>query len=85
MSGERVLVTGGVANPVDVDVVEADLTRDDGWPQAVAGTDFVLHVASPFPASCTTTSARPVAEFRCAPCPTGSCAPSHWSTPPSGP
>lgn len=42
---------GGVANPADVDVVEADLTRDAGWPQAVAGTDFVLHVASPYPAS----------------------------------
>ena len=24
--------------------------RDAGWPQAVAGCDFVLHVASPFPA-----------------------------------
>jgi len=28
----------------------ADLTSDDGWAQAVAGCDFVLHVASPFPA-----------------------------------
>src|SRR5690349_21038555 len=28
----------------------ADLTRDAGWAQAVAGCDFVLHVASPFPA-----------------------------------
>ncbi len=27
----------------------ADLERDAGWPDAVAGCDFVLHVASPFP------------------------------------
>ncbi len=27
----------------------ADLERDAGWPEAVAGCDFVLHVASPFP------------------------------------
>lgn len=25
----------------------ADLTKDDGWAQAVAGVDYVLHVASP--------------------------------------
>jgi len=30
---------------------EADLSRDNGWPEAVAGCRFVLHVASPFPAS----------------------------------
>lgn len=29
----------------------ADLERDKGWPQAVAGCDYVLHVASPFPAT----------------------------------
>jgi nucleoside-diphosphate-sugar epimerase len=29
----------------------ADLERDAGWPEAVAGCDFVLHVASPFPAT----------------------------------
>ena len=29
----------------------ADLTADAGWPQAVAGCDYVLHVASPFPAN----------------------------------
>jgi dihydroflavonol-4-reductase len=27
----------------------ADLERDDGWAEAVAGCDYVLHVASPFP------------------------------------
>jgi dihydroflavonol-4-reductase len=29
--------------------VAADLTSDDGWPAAVTGCDYVLHVASPFP------------------------------------
>ncbi len=27
----------------------ADLTSDAGWPEAAAGCDYVLHVASPFP------------------------------------
>ncbi|MGA7134884.1 MAG: aldehyde reductase [Mycobacterium sp.] len=27
----------------------ADLTSDDEWPEAVEGSDFVLHVASPYP------------------------------------
>ncbi len=31
--------------------VAADLESDAGWPQAVAGCDYVLHVASPFPAT----------------------------------
>lgn len=30
-------------------VAAADLSRDDGWDAAVAGCDYVLHVASPFP------------------------------------
>ena len=29
--------------------IPADLTKDEGWDQAAAGCDFVLHVASPFP------------------------------------
>ena len=28
---------------------QADLTQDHGWADAVAGCDYVLHVASPFP------------------------------------
>lgn len=31
--------------------VVADLQDDAGWPQAVAGCDYVLHIASPFPPS----------------------------------
>jgi|SRR5436305_1020999 len=30
-------------------VLAADLARDEGWDEAVAGCDYVLHVASPFP------------------------------------
>ena len=33
-----------------LEFVYADLLRDEGWDQAVAGCDFVLHIASPFPA-----------------------------------
>jgi nucleoside-diphosphate-sugar epimerase len=32
-----------------LDFAVADLSSDDGWADAVAGCDFVLHVASPFP------------------------------------
>jgi dihydroflavonol-4-reductase len=32
-----------------LDVVAADLTRDDGWRDAVEGCRFVMHVASPLP------------------------------------
>jgi len=46
-------VRAAVASVVDPDdrlaVLAADLTRDDGWPEAVEGCDYVLHVASPFP------------------------------------
>src|SRR4051812_47147038 len=33
----------------ELDIVAADLTADDGWAEAAAGCDYVLHVASPFP------------------------------------
>jgi len=32
-----------------LELVEADLTLDDGWADAVRGCTYVLHVASPFP------------------------------------
>ncbi len=32
----------------------ADLERDDGWDEAVAGCDYVMHVASPMPAAAPT-------------------------------
>jgi len=33
----------------DLALVLADLSADEGWPEAVAGTRYVVHVASPFP------------------------------------
>jgi len=39
---------GGDAN-APIEFVAADLTSDAGWPEAVAGCAYVLHVASPFP------------------------------------
>jgi nucleoside-diphosphate-sugar epimerase len=43
------LAAAGV-DPVDrLTVVTADLSRDEGWAEAVAGCDHVLHIASPFP------------------------------------
>lgn len=32
-----------------LEIVEADLTRDEGWADAARGCTYVLHVASPFP------------------------------------
>src|SRR6185437_1798133 len=46
----RVMLKVGGAEPGDaLTFAKADLLSDDGWPEAVAGCDFVLHVASPFP------------------------------------
>jgi nucleoside-diphosphate-sugar epimerase len=42
----------GDAEPGDrLSFIAADLENDAGWPEAVAGCEYVLHVASPFPAS----------------------------------
>eukprot|EP01035_Chromulina_nebulosa_P035230 gene35230-47346_t len=32
-----------------IELVEADLSSDTGWDEAVAGCDYILHLASPFP------------------------------------
>lgn len=38
------------ARAKDIEFVEADLSSDAGWAEAVKGCEFVQHVASPFPA-----------------------------------
>jgi nucleoside-diphosphate-sugar epimerase len=43
------LKAGGLDAGEELTFAVADLTSDDGWAEAVAGCDFVLHVASPFP------------------------------------
>lgn len=40
---------GGVGGGLEF--VQADLQNDQGWNQAAEGCDYVLHVASPFPAT----------------------------------
>ncbi|BFI95659.1 MAG: aldehyde reductase [Rhodanobacter sp.] len=46
----RAMLRQGGAEPgARLSFAEADLERDEGWVEAVAGCDHVLHVASPFP------------------------------------
>jgi nucleoside-diphosphate-sugar epimerase len=48
----RALLQQGGATPGErLTLIAADLENDAGWAQAVAGCDYVLHVASPFPAN----------------------------------
>ena len=48
----RAMLKEGGAEPGDrLSFAAADLERNDGWSEAVAGCDYVLHVASPFPAT----------------------------------
>jgi dihydroflavonol-4-reductase len=43
------LKEGGVAPGAPLQFFAADLESDAGWKEAVAGCDFVLHIASPLP------------------------------------
>jgi nucleoside-diphosphate-sugar epimerase len=43
------LASAGVEAGERLSILAADLGADDGWPEAVAGCDYVLHIASPFP------------------------------------
>jgi len=46
------LKQGGAKDPgKTLSFFAADLESDAGWPEAVAGCDYVLHVASPFPST----------------------------------
>src|SRR5262245_42151006 len=40
---------GGAEAGERLSFIAADLNNDAGWPEAVAGCEYVLHVASPFP------------------------------------
>ncbi|MGD8826060.1 MAG: aldehyde reductase [Myxococcales bacterium] len=46
---ETMEANAGVGLGDRLEIVEADLTRDEGWADAVRGCSYVLHVASPFP------------------------------------
>jgi nucleoside-diphosphate-sugar epimerase len=45
----RDLVRAGGQDPTEIEFVVADLLQDEGWLDAVDGTRYVLHVASPLP------------------------------------
>lgn len=45
------LATAGSDRADSVRFFAADLTADEGWDEAVAGAHYVLHVASPYPAT----------------------------------
>ena len=46
----RAMLRNGGAEPGDqLSFVAAELMSDAGWPAAVSGCEYVLHVASPFP------------------------------------
>jgi nucleoside-diphosphate-sugar epimerase len=48
----RAMLAAAGADPGErLTFVLADLERDEGWSAAVAGCEYVLHIASPFPAS----------------------------------
>ncbi len=46
----KALQEGGITDFSNLSFIEADLTSDNNWDEAVKGCDYVLHVASPFPA-----------------------------------
>ncbi len=48
-AGVRAMLKAHGADTVRLTFVEAELTADGGWAEAVAGCEFVLHMASPFP------------------------------------
>ena len=48
---EAMVREGGAASPETVSFFTANLTADGGWREAVAGCDYVLHVASPLSTS----------------------------------
>lgn len=43
------LAAAGIAPGNRLEVVAANLTSDEGWPEAATDCRFVLHIASPFP------------------------------------
>jgi dihydroflavonol-4-reductase len=46
----RLLKASGINSFDNLTFIEADLTKDDNWDEAVKDCTYVLHIASPFPA-----------------------------------
>ena len=47
----KMLKDAGADASAQLSFFAADLERDEGWQEAIAGCDFVIHVASPMPAA----------------------------------
>src|SRR6266849_6226608 len=48
-AGVRAMLTDAGADPTALSFVAANLEQDAGWAAAVAGVDYVIHLASPMP------------------------------------
>jgi len=46
----NILKSAGITSFENLTFIEADLTKDQNWEEAIKGCTYVLHVASPFPA-----------------------------------
>jgi len=46
----KALKDGGITSFEKLSFYEADLNGQDGWEEAIKGSEYILHVASPFPA-----------------------------------
>ncbi|MCB0829464.1 MAG: NAD-dependent epimerase/dehydratase family protein, partial [Solirubrobacterales bacterium] len=42
-------ISNEIGRPAGIEFFEANLDSDEGWPEAVSGCRYVLHIASPFP------------------------------------
>src|SRR5499427_2414854 len=63
--GVREMMKAAGADPGDrLAFFAADLVRDEGWTAAVAGCDYVIHVASPIPAAAPKTDAELIVPAR---------------------
>lgn len=49
-SAVRAMLTQAAVDPSALEFAVADLSTDDGWDEAMTDVDYVLHMASPFPA-----------------------------------
>jgi len=47
---QNILKSAGITSFENLTFIEADLTKDQNWEEAVKGCTYVLHIASPFPA-----------------------------------
>ncbi len=48
---KSMLGRGGVTDFADLEFIQTELTSDENWMEAASGADYVIHVASPTPAT----------------------------------